>query len=145
VLRLYTRSRYDGFQDFTVPEITRVQLTDVCLFARFLLPHHIRLREFFCSLPDSPPTTSVLYAIDILQQIGALDNMQKVMTQRTLRGFDISWMEPLTNDLYLRTGHSIGNTFGGHVGRAAPRQNHFVVHCPSLFGSGPDDRLLPIT
>jgi ATP-dependent RNA helicase YTHDC2 len=85
VLRLYTRSRYDGFHDFTVPEITRVQLTDVCLFARFLLPSQIKLREFFCSLPDSPPTTSVLNAIDILQQIGALDNMQKATSLSILR------------------------------------------------------------
>ena len=85
VLRLYSRSRYDSFQDFTVPEITRVQLTDVCLFARFLLPPQIRLREFFCNLPDSPPTTTVQHAIDILQQIGALDDMQKVITLSILK------------------------------------------------------------
>ncbi len=78
VLRLYSRSRYDAFQEFPVPEITRAPLTDLCLRARLLLPDDVRLAQFLASLPDSPPSSTVQKSLEILVHIGALDASLKV-------------------------------------------------------------------
>ncbi len=79
VFHLYPRSRLDGFQEYPVPEITRDSLVDVCLFARLIIPEEMRLPQFFCSLPDGPPTTAVHQAIGILESIDAFDSHNKVM------------------------------------------------------------------
>lgn len=75
---LYPRSKLEGFQDLPIPEITRHSLVDVCLYARVIIPEEMRLPQFFCSLPDGPPTTSVHQAVEILESIEALDSSGKV-------------------------------------------------------------------
>lgn len=78
IFHLYPRSRLEGFQEFPVPEITRDPLVDVCLHARMVIPDDMRLPQFFCSLPDSPPTTTVHQAMEVLQAIDALDSQSRV-------------------------------------------------------------------
>ncbi len=78
VIRLYPRSRLESFQEYSIPEITRDSLVDVCIPARLIIPEDIRLPQFFCSFPDSPPTTTVHTAVEILQSIDAFDANQKV-------------------------------------------------------------------
>ena len=78
IFNLYPRSRIDGMHDFPVPEITRDSIVDVCLFARLLIPSDMRLSQFFCSLPDGPPTTAVHEAVRVLTSIDAIDSQQKV-------------------------------------------------------------------
>ena len=79
VFHLYPRSTLDGLQEYAVPEITRDPLIDVCLFARLIIPEDMRLPQFFCSLPDGPPTTAVHQAIEILESIDAFDHQSKVI------------------------------------------------------------------
>ncbi len=79
VFHLYPRSTLDGLQEYPVPEITRDPLIDVCLFARLIIPEDMRLPQFFCSLPDGPPTTAVHQAIEILESIDAFDSQSKVI------------------------------------------------------------------
>jgi HrpA-like RNA helicase len=78
IFNLYPRSRIDGMHDFPVPEITRDSIVDVCLYARLLIPSDMRLSQFFCSLPDGPPTTAVHEAVRVLTSIDAIDSQQKV-------------------------------------------------------------------
>jgi HrpA-like RNA helicase len=79
VFHLYPRSTLDGLQEYPVPEITRDSLIDVCLYARLIIPEDMRLPQFFCSLPDGPPTTAVHQAIEILESIDAFDSQSKVI------------------------------------------------------------------
>ena len=78
VFRLYSRLRYESFMEYSVSEITRVPLTDLCLHARLLLPDVGRIGQFFCCLPSPPPTMAVNDAIATLVAIGALDVEHKV-------------------------------------------------------------------
>lgn len=78
IFHLYPRSTLEGFQEYPIPEITRDPLIDVCLFARLVIPDDIKLPQFFCSLPDGPPTTAVHQATETLESIDAFDKQHKV-------------------------------------------------------------------
>nr|CAH0102024.1 unnamed protein product [Daphnia galeata] len=99
VFHLYPRSTLDGLQEYPVPEITRDSLIDVCLYARLIIPEDMRLPQFFCSLPDGPPTTAVHQAIEILESIDAFDSQSKV-TDVGLRLVDLS-VEPRLGKILL--------------------------------------------
>jgi HrpA-like RNA helicase len=74
-------------------------LIDVCLYARLIIPEDMRLPQFFCSLPDGPPTTAVHQAIEILESIDAFDSQSKV-TDVGLRLVDLS-VEPRLGKILL--------------------------------------------
>ncbi|XP_078739847.1 LOW QUALITY PROTEIN: ATP-dependent RNA helicase dhx29-like [Lampetra fluviatilis] len=69
--RLYTRSRYEGFPQFAVPEIQRMPLEELCLSIMKcgLGPPE----QFLSEALDPPPVPSVQRAMTVLRRLGACD------------------------------------------------------------------------
>lgn len=76
--RLYAKECYDKMADYTVAEIQRVPLTEICLNARMLANDHVSIEQFFSNAIQPPSTINVREAIKLLQQIDALDLNEKI-------------------------------------------------------------------
>lgn len=70
--RVYARDHYDTFEKYTLPEILRVPLTDICLNAK-ILADNISIEEFLLKALQPPPVLSIRQSINLLKKIDALD------------------------------------------------------------------------
>ncbi|KAF5899942.1 ATP-dependent RNA helicase DHX29, partial [Clarias magur] len=67
--RLYTKARFNSFNDYTKPEILRVPLEELCLH---IMKCEYGSPEDFLSLAvDAPPQQAVCNAVSMLRKIGA--------------------------------------------------------------------------
>lgn len=76
--RLYTKSKFDSFALFPTSEITRMDLTDLCVLTKCLIEKTIGLEFFFSFLPTPPPTENVQHGIAMAKQIGALNSKEEL-------------------------------------------------------------------
>jgi ATP-dependent RNA helicase YTHDC2 len=76
-LRLYSTQRHDHMDDFTVPEILRVPLTEICLQTK-LIARQTTIGEFLAKAIQAPAPLSVRQSISLLQAIGALDEQENL-------------------------------------------------------------------
>nr|XP_032812397.1 LOW QUALITY PROTEIN: ATP-dependent RNA helicase DHX29 [Petromyzon marinus] len=76
--RLYTRSRYEGFPQYAVPEIQRMPLEELCLSIMKcgLGPPE----QFLSEALDPPPVPSVQRAMTVLRRLGACSAADWVLT-----------------------------------------------------------------
>lgn len=77
--RLYSNDEYDEMNDFTEPQITRSPLENVCLIAKALMNHET-IADFCAKLLDPPNASSVQKSVDLLKEIGALDDEENLTT-----------------------------------------------------------------
>lgn len=70
--RMYATDHYDTFEKYTLPEILRVPLTDICLNAK-ILADNISIEEFLLKALQPPPVLSIRQSINLLKKIDALD------------------------------------------------------------------------
>lgn len=71
--RLFTRQRYDAMDKFTLPEILRVPLTEICLQTS-IIASHTSILNFLSKAIQPPSTMSIKQSIKLLQKLGALDD-----------------------------------------------------------------------
>lgn len=75
--RIYSKYRYDSFDKFTVPEILRIPLTDICLQAK-LIAQTIPIADFLGQCIQPPTDTAIRRAISTLQAVGGLDEYENL-------------------------------------------------------------------
>lgn len=71
--RLYSSTRYEAMDKFTLPEMLRVPLTEMCLTARLIAPES-QIVDFLAKAINPPAAVIVKQSIKLLKQIGALDD-----------------------------------------------------------------------
>lgn len=71
--RLFTRQRFDAMDKFTLPEILRVPLTEICLQTS-IIASHTSILNFLSKAIQPPSTMSIKQSIKLLQKLGALDD-----------------------------------------------------------------------
>ncbi|XP_062564775.1 3'-5' RNA helicase YTHDC2-like [Armigeres subalbatus] len=71
--RLFSRQRFDAMDKFTLPEILRVPLTEICLQTS-IIASHTSILNFLSKAIQPPSTMSIKQSIKLLQKLGALDD-----------------------------------------------------------------------
>ncbi|XP_062942685.1 ATP-dependent RNA helicase DHX29 isoform X1 [Cynocephalus volans] len=76
--RMYTRERFEGFMDYSVPEILRVPLEELCLH---IMKCNLGSPEDFLSKALDPPQLQVISnAMNLLRKIGACEPNEPKLT-----------------------------------------------------------------
>uniref|UniRef100_A0A182KGC2 RNA helicase n=1 Tax=Anopheles christyi TaxID=43041 RepID=A0A182KGC2_9DIPT len=75
--RLYSRMRHSEMDPYTLPEIMRVPLTEICLHTALIVKDE-SIQEFLNKALTPPSTTSIKQSIKYLQKVGALDDEENV-------------------------------------------------------------------
>ncbi|KAM6223081.1 ATP-dependent RNA helicase DHX29 [Rhynchocyon petersi] len=76
--RMYTRERFEGFMDYSVPEILRVPLEELCLH---IMKCNLGSPEDFLSKALDPPQLQVISnAMNLLRKIGACELSEPKLT-----------------------------------------------------------------
>uniref|UniRef100_A0AAG5DX28 RNA helicase n=1 Tax=Anopheles atroparvus TaxID=41427 RepID=A0AAG5DX28_ANOAO len=75
--RLYSRTRLGALDQFTLPEIMRVPLNEICLHAA-LITKDVSIHDFLNKAIQAPSATSIKQSIRYLQKVGALDDEENV-------------------------------------------------------------------
>uniref|UniRef100_A0A182PJ91 RNA helicase n=1 Tax=Anopheles epiroticus TaxID=199890 RepID=A0A182PJ91_9DIPT len=75
--RLYSRLRHYEMDQYTLPEIMRVPLTEICLQAALIMKDE-SIQEFLNKAITAPATTSIKQSIKYLQKVGALDDEENI-------------------------------------------------------------------
>ncbi|XP_041815716.1 ATP-dependent RNA helicase DHX29 [Chelmon rostratus] len=77
-LRLYPKYRFDAFMDYSVPEILRVPLEELCL--HIMKCQYGSPEDFLSRALDPPQPQSVSNAVNLLRKIGACHPNNHVLT-----------------------------------------------------------------
>uniref|UniRef100_A0A182VV52 RNA helicase n=1 Tax=Anopheles minimus TaxID=112268 RepID=A0A182VV52_9DIPT len=75
--RLYSRTRHSSMDQYTLPEILRVSLTEICLQTALMIKD-ASIQEFLNKAITPPAATSIKQSIKYLQKVGALDDDENV-------------------------------------------------------------------
>lgn len=75
--RMYSLEHYETMEKYTLPEILRVPLTDVCLNAK-ILANDISIEDFLLKALQPPPLLSIRQSIALLKKIDALDSDENI-------------------------------------------------------------------
>ncbi|XP_012735215.2 ATP-dependent RNA helicase DHX29 [Fundulus heteroclitus] len=76
--RLYPKYRFDAFMDYSIPEILRVPLEELCL--HIMKCQYGSPEEFLSRALDPPQAQSVSNAVNLLRKIGACQPNNHVLT-----------------------------------------------------------------
>lgn len=74
---LFSKTRAAALPDYQIPEIKRIPLEELCLQVKLLNPT-IEIRDFISKAIEAPVDASVKNAIELLQDIGALNKTEKL-------------------------------------------------------------------
>ncbi|CAH0552038.1 unnamed protein product [Brassicogethes aeneus] len=86
---LYTKSAFEKFDDYSMPEILRTSLTKIVLDAK-VISDNMDALEFMSRLPCPPESGSTLRAVDDLKGLDLLDDSEKITPLgRTLSNFQV--------------------------------------------------------
>lgn len=75
---LYSRQRYEHFDDERVPEILRTSLDELCLHTKILAPNNMNIHEFLSYAPDPPSANAIKASIENLESLGAIDEDEQL-------------------------------------------------------------------
>ncbi|XP_048115602.1 ATP-dependent RNA helicase DHX29 [Alosa alosa] len=76
--RLYTKYRFNGFLEYSIPEILRVPLEELCL--HIMKCEYGSPEDFLSRALDAPQQQSVCNAVSLLRKIGACHPEQHMLT-----------------------------------------------------------------
>lgn len=74
--RMYSKQRFDAMEEFTLPELLRIPLTELCLHARIMTKTTIS--DYLSKAVQPPPASTINQSIKLLQTIGALNDKEDV-------------------------------------------------------------------
>lgn len=75
--RLYSREQYETMEKYTLPEILRVPLTEICLNAK-MLAGDLSIEEFLLRALQPPSVKNIRQSIELLKKINALDDNENI-------------------------------------------------------------------
>uniref|UniRef100_A0A182LXQ0 RNA helicase n=1 Tax=Anopheles culicifacies TaxID=139723 RepID=A0A182LXQ0_9DIPT len=75
--RLYSRTRHSAMDQYALPEILRVPLTEICLQTALIM-QDASIQEFLNKAITPPAAISIKQSIKYLQKVGALDDDENV-------------------------------------------------------------------
>ncbi|XP_017963450.1 3'-5' RNA helicase YTHDC2 [Drosophila navojoa] len=78
--RLYSNAQFQSFSSFTVPEILRHTLDEVCLLAKMAAPTK-PIEEFLSQALDRPQSTAIIKSCAKLKLLGVLRDVDESVTQ----------------------------------------------------------------
>lgn len=76
--RMYSTEQYEAMDQYTLPEILRVPLTEICLNAKILAADKVSIQEFLLKALQPPSVRNIQQSISLLQQIDALDENENI-------------------------------------------------------------------
>lgn len=74
--RLYSMQRFNAMEEFTLPELLRIPLTELCLHARIMTKTTIA--DYLSRALQPPPASTINQSIRLLKAIGALSAKEDV-------------------------------------------------------------------
>uniref|UniRef100_A0A1B0DDD2 RNA helicase n=1 Tax=Phlebotomus papatasi TaxID=29031 RepID=A0A1B0DDD2_PHLPP len=75
--KLYSHARYAIMDEFTIPELLRVPLTEICLSAKLIEPQK-PIAEYLEKALQPPAAVSVRRSVALLKTMGALDEQETI-------------------------------------------------------------------
>lgn len=75
--RLYSIEEYEAMDKFTLPDLLRIPLPDLCLKAK-MLASTIPIEEYLLKALQPPPVINIRHSIDLLKRIDVLDQNENV-------------------------------------------------------------------
>lgn len=75
--RLYSLKQYEAMEKYTLPEILRVPLTEICLNAK-ILSGKLSIEEFLLKALQPPSVKNIRQSIELLKKINALDTNENI-------------------------------------------------------------------
>lgn len=75
--RLYSLEQYEVMEKYTLPEILRVPLTEICLNAK-MLAGKLSIEEFLLKALQPPSLKNIRQSIELLKKINALDTDENI-------------------------------------------------------------------
>lgn len=75
--RLYSHNQYEAMEKYTLPEILRVPLTEICLSAK-MLAENDSIEEYLLKALQPPPVRNIRRSVELLQKIDALDSNESI-------------------------------------------------------------------
>lgn len=75
--RLYSLEQYEAMEKYTLPEILRVPLTEICLNAK-MLSGDLSIEDFLLKALQSPSVKNIRQSIELLKKINALDTNENI-------------------------------------------------------------------
>lgn len=75
--RLYSQEQYDTMEKYTLPELLRVPLTEICLNAK-ILAGNLSIEEFLLKALQHPSVKNIRQSIELLKKINALDENENI-------------------------------------------------------------------
>lgn len=75
--RLYSTEQYEAMEKYTLPEILRVPLTEICLNAK-MLAGDLSIEEFLVKALQPPSVKNIRQSIELLKKINALDDKENI-------------------------------------------------------------------
>lgn len=75
--RLYSKEQYDSMEPYTLPEILRVPLTEICLNSK-LLAGDLSIEAFLLKALQPPSVMNIRKSIELLKKINALDEDENI-------------------------------------------------------------------
>lgn len=75
--RLYSLEQYEAMEKYTLPEILRVPLTEICLNAK-ILSGDLSIKEFLLKALQPPSIKNICQSIELLKKINALDENENI-------------------------------------------------------------------
>lgn len=75
--RMYSLKHYENLEKYTLPEMLRVPLIEICLNAK-MLADQMSIEEFLLKALQPPPKQSIRQSIDLLKKIDALDSNENI-------------------------------------------------------------------
>lgn len=75
--RLYSLEQYEAMDKYTLPEILRVPLTEICLNAK-ILAGNLSIEEFLVKALQPPSVKNIRQSIELLKRINALDDKENI-------------------------------------------------------------------
>lgn len=75
--RLYAQEQYETMEKYTLPEILRVPLTEICLNTKILSGEE-SIEEFLLRALQPPSVKNIRQSIELLKKINALDDEENI-------------------------------------------------------------------
>lgn len=75
--RLYSKEQYDSMENYTLPEILRVPLTEICLNSK-MLAGDLSIEAFLLKALQPPAAMNIRKSIELLKKISALDENENI-------------------------------------------------------------------
>ena len=76
--RLFSRQRFESFQDHAVPEILRVPLEELCLHTKLLAPSGVSILGYLSDAPNPPAPNNIKSAVTVLEKMDALTDGEEL-------------------------------------------------------------------